>query len=171
MRFAAALLMAATIQGGELPPRIVGFTLSETPSGLMKAFRQAPNVVKQPAALIVQFHEDSDHSKVHSCDGDFAWAFYFSASGEMQSITWNPEKPIAVSKLFPAKDRELHSTSAVGVKASVMLRRLSGGRLLIANVNSPDQAELQQAVLMRADTVGRFFPWLAARLKSDKTGE
>ncbi|MBC7925655.1 MAG: hypothetical protein H7039_08365 [Bryobacteraceae bacterium] len=154
--------------GSILPPHVLSFTLNEAPSVLVKKFSgQKPNIVKQPTFRMLQFHEATAHEN-HSCDGAFAWEFYYDVSGEMQSVTWNGEAPLAVSKLFPTKDRLVFSTETMpGTTAMVFVRRLPGDRVLISNVSSPLQTEVQQAVMMRESAVGRFLPWLARELKAD----
>src|SRR5262245_61943780 len=103
MRFSGILLLflAMSSRGGEKPPRILDLTLDETPAALEKMFRQPAQLIRQPSWGVVQFHEPGSNGGVHSCDGDFEWEFYYSAQGQLESVTWSPVKPVSLETLFP----------------------------------------------------------------------
>lgn len=164
MRSALLLLVVATTLGGESPPRILSFSLDEKPAELTKIFSASPTVFRANGYRLLQFHDTRGHQE-QGCEGAFDWEFYIDGNGAIQSVTWNPERAISTEELFPLPTRKYVANGSGGIKTGVFVRQLPGNRLLIANVNSPDQQAIQNVTIIRAGSVSRFLPWVAGRLK------
>lgn len=156
MRLAGVLLLVMAALGGTTPPKLLTFTLGEKPAQIVSRFGAMPNVVRGREYTILQFH-DAGSEKQHDCDGGFEWEVYLNGSGAIQSITWNPTKPVSVSDLFP--DRQ-YISSPTTPKTGAFVRHLSKETLVFATANSDDQKSIQQATLMRSVVADRLLPWV-----------
>lgn len=153
-----------SLWGGPPPLRILTFQLDETPDALTEKFGSEANIIRHAAWNVVQFYGPGLKSERHDCDGAFEWEFFYDRVGQLHSVTWNPKNTVAAAQLFPEDRRETYSHIASGIQSTVLIRRLFGGRLLIASVADPKETTMHQVVLMRADSLGRFLPWLAQLL-------
>lgn len=80
----------------------------------------------------------------------FGWSFVFDTPGDRAvCITRRFTTPRDLSALFPPESTTRHESRG----AVALVRRLGDGRVLIG-------IGRQQLVLMRANAVERFFPWL-----------
>ena len=93
---------------------------------------------------------------------EFSHALVFRKSdGKLVSIshTYNPERN--VDMFFPANETTAHWFRAEGQPGFPMrVRKLSGGRLLIAVGTSKPGQTTGQLVLMRESELHHFYPWL-----------
>ena len=164
MRAGVVIVLATATWGGEAPPHLLNFTFGERSAQLRKTLGGAPNVVRGTGYRVLQYHGSRAHNAGRSCDGVFEWELYLDFAGTPQSLTWNAEKPVRLDKLFPRSHRRFLTNDAALGRPSVVLRELPGGRILLASVVSAEQETVQQVTLFRSGSLGRFLPWVAARL-------
>ena len=97
---------------------------------------------------------------------DFSHALVFRKSdGRLVSVsrTYNPER--GVDAFFPPGETSVHWFRAPGQPDFPMrVRRLRGGRVLIAVGTSKPGHTTSQLVLMRESELRHFYPWLAEDL-------
>lgn len=94
---------------------------------------------------------------------DFSHALVFRKSdGKLVSLSrnYNPER--IVDEFFPTAQTTVHWFHAAGQPDfAARVRRLRGGRVLIAVGTSKPGQTTGQLVLMREDELRHFYPWLA----------
>jgi hypothetical protein len=97
---------------------------------------------------------------------DFSHALVFRKSdGKLVSVSrsYNPERN--VDAFFPPSETTVHWFRAAGQPDFAMrVRRLRGGRVLIAVGTSKPGQTTSQLVLMREIELRHFYPWLAEDL-------
>ena len=102
-----------------------------------------------------RFGDDLDHD-------EFSHALLFrKADGKLVSVSrsYSPERN--VDKLFPNAETKTYSYPSDGlIKFSIRVRRLSGGRLLMAMGVSEAGQLTGQVVLMRESELRYFYEWL-----------
>jgi len=101
------------------------------------------------------------------CDhDDFSHQFVFSKSqGTLVSVTRNFESERLVDEFFPREATSIcHFPDAKNPQYSIRVRRLSGGRLLIAPGRARAGQPAGQVVLMRESVLRTFYPWAADQL-------
>jgi hypothetical protein len=104
---------------------------------------------------------DTDHD-------DFSLAVVFRRStGALVSITRNAESERNVDAFFPEAETTTHFyPTAQKPQFSVRLRRLAGGRILMAMGVSKAGQTTGQLVLIRESELRYFFDWLSNQLQS-----
>lgn len=157
MRAVVSLFLVTILWGGETPPQLLKLTFRETPEQFSKTLGPVTNVIRGESYRVLQFHGAQDHE---SCE----WEIFFDSTGSPQSVIWNPENPVPVSSLFPSKDTRILTNESGGATRRVMVRHLSGNRVLVASIVSQDQKTINQVTLFRAATLNLYLPWVAAKL-------
>lgn len=140
---------------------VVWLTLDETMEDVVRAFGRPALVAESGAGLVSwQFQlGDIDHH-------DFSHVLVFRAADrKLLSVTRNCEPERRMDALFPATETRSYAVPGTGVtRFRMRVRRLPGGRLLMAMSLDRADAPVGQLVLMKEAEVGRFYPWLAAEL-------
>jgi len=164
-----ALLLAAPVFS-QLPPAadpvvkegaIQWFTLAETRSEVAKQLG--------PPSLAAEFGKDflSWQYRIGNVDHEeFSHQVVFRRSdGKLVSITRNYEEERNVDALFPDAETTVHSyPDEKKPEFRLRLRRLSGGRVLMAMGSAQKGKLTGQLVLMRESELPVFYPWLAQQL-------
>ena len=125
-------------------------------------------------AMVADFGQDfqSWRYQIDNVDhDDFSHAVVFRKSDHsLVSVTRSYEPERNVDALFPeAKTTVHHYPDARNPQFSLRLRRLSGGRALMA-MGSPRRGQTTgQLVLMRESELRYFYPWLYDRLYTGKS--
>jgi len=104
---------------------------------------------------------------------DFSHALVFRKSdGKLVSISRSYSTQRNVDAFFPVSETSTHWFRATGQPDFAMrVRKLSGGRVLIAvGVSKPGQTT-SQLVLMRESELAHFYPWLEKELAGKDTGK
>lgn len=122
-----------------------------------------------PPAMVSEFDDfiawqyqmgDIDHH-------DFShYVLFRKSTGKLVSITRNYDPERSVDELFPATQTKVYFHSGVeNGKFGVRLRRLEGGRLIMAigSVRAGQPAE--QLVLIAEAELPHFFEWLADQIR------
>lgn len=145
------------IKGGQF----VWFTLSESRAELTTALGR-PAVVADFGHDFVSWQYQLGNIDHH----DFSHQVVMRRDGAIVSITRNYEPERNVDALFPENETTTHEYAVDGKpQFSVRVRRLSGGRLLLAmGVSKPGQ-KTYQLMLIRESEVRYFHPWLAEQLR------
>lgn len=164
---AGALLLAAP-PAEKLPPQadprvsagtVEWFTLNETPQQIRKEFGPPALAAEYGAGLLTwQFQMGGiDHH-------DFSHVVVFRKDDQrLVSVTRNYEPEQGVDALFPLAASKV--VPIPGPAGFVMhVRRLAGGRLLMAMTREGAGQTTGQVTLMRESEVARFYPWLAGRI-------
>jgi hypothetical protein len=97
---------------------------------------------------------------------DFSHALVFRKSdGKLVSVSRNYDPQRTVDQFFPASKTTVHYYPDAGKpQFTIRVRRLSGGRLLMAmGVAKPGQST-GQILLVRESELSHFYPWLEAQL-------
>jgi len=127
-----------------------------------------------PPALVAEFGEDflSWQYQIDNSEHDeFSHSVVFRKSDRsLVSITRNYSPERSVDGLFPGAETTVHHfPDAKAPQFSLRLRRLSGGRVLMA-MGSPKQGQpTGQLVLMRESELRVFYPWLYQQLYPGKS--
>lgn len=138
---------------------VVWLSLNETMEDVVRAFGRPALVAESGAGLVSwQFQlGDIDHH-------DFSHVLAFRmADRRLLSVTRNYEPERRVDALFPVGETRDYAVPGA-TRYRMRVRRLPGGRLLMAMSLDGAGAPVGQVVLMREAEVGRFYPWLAAEL-------
>ncbi len=91
------------------------------------------------------------------------------SDGSLVSITRNYEPEQVVDPLFPDDEVTVHYYPDDKVpQFSLRLRRLSGGRVLMAMGSAKRSSPTGQLVIMRESELRHFYPWLKGQLDSAK---
>jgi hypothetical protein len=89
------------------------------------------------------------------------------STGTLISVARNYEPERNVDSLFPEQESVTYTNSEATPAFSVRARKLSGGRLLIAQgVSKPGQST-GQLFLIRRDELVFFYPWIAEQSKQN----
>jgi hypothetical protein len=165
LRLVGALLTAAPLfsQSGADPAVVKGrvqwLTLGESREDLARAMGP-PRMIAPFGADFVAYqyqiggvdHHDYSHQVVVR-----------RSDGTVVSITRNYEPEIVVDEFFPEPETSAYRCQECG-GYSVRVRKLSGGRLLLAmGVSRPGQ-RTGQLLLIRESELRVFLPWLAAEM-------
>ena len=166
---AGALLAAAPLfcqSPSAAEPRIekgalVWFDLTETRERVGRA-------VGRPA-MAGEFGGDFEtwQYRIGEIDHDeFSHQFVFRKSeSALISVTRSYDTEQDVDALFPEAETEVHYYPGPAVpRYGLRLRRLSGGRLLMAMGSTKPGEPTMQLVLMREAELRYFYPWLAEQL-------
>lgn len=98
---------------------------------------------------------------------DFSHYLVFEkSSGSLVAITRSYASQQNVDELFPEAETSVYEEP--NSRFHVRVRRLSGGRMLLAMGAAKPGDRTDQLVLIRANTIRNFYPWLANQL--DATG-
>jgi hypothetical protein len=153
------LLLAAPAFSQE---QIVAFKLNETRAEVSKLLG-APAFI-QPAGDLESWQYQIGVEDHH----EFSHALVFRIStGQLISATQNFEPAKPLDALFPsAETRVYHYPDAQHPEFSVRLRKLDGGRLLLAMGSAKQGSDVAQIMLIREDELPRFHTWLADQLHS-----
>ena len=97
---------------------------------------------------------------------EFSHQFVFAGPEKtLISVTRNYEPELSVDQFFPARETTVHQYPDSGApQYSLRLRRLPGGRVLMAMGSSRPGQVTGQLVLMRESSLEVFYPWLAVQL-------
>ncbi len=160
------LLMAAPLFSQTDPwlkagmPEPAWFQLTEDGEQVVKLLGKPANVVEFGKDFVSwQFQIGAGHD-------DFSHVAVFRKSeGKLISITREYEPESDVDALFPpAETTACFFPDAVKPKFAVRVRRLSGGRLLMAMGTSKPGQRTGQLLLIRETELGNFYSWIAAQL-------
>ncbi len=128
--------------------------------------------------MVAHFGKDfeSYQYQIGSADShEYSHQIVFRRSGELVSVTRNYEPERLVDEFFPAAETTVYCHPDPAVSYCLRLRRLSGGRLLLAMGSARAGIATGQLVLIRDSEVRSFYPWLAERLTgatgSRRTGD
>ena len=95
------------------------------------------------------------------------YAVFRKADGKLISITRQYEPERNVDMLFPTEETlTCFFPDKTTVTFAARVRRLSGGRLLIAMGSAKPGQKTGQLLLIREAEVGHFYPWVAAQMTS-----
>lgn len=131
---------------------LLSLTLNESPAWLAAHLGTNPEVRKEAAHRVYEFHTEREHD----CNSNPEWIFYYDADGRLLSATLNA---VLSRTEFPLRFSHAGTT--------VLVKLLPGNRVLFATA-AGDGEDPGQVVLMRRDAVGRFLPWLDQELSSHK---
>ena len=172
--FTGALLTAALLFPQEPPaadPKIVNgdliwFLLSET--------KELAAQVLGPPRYTAEFGRDFESWQYQIGDIDhdeFSHQLVFrKAGGELVSVARNYQPERNVDALFPEQQTRTHYyPDAKNPRFSLRLRRLSGGRLLMAMGVSKAGQLTGQILLIRESELRHFYPWLSKELETTKS--
>jgi hypothetical protein len=138
------------------------FTLAETPEEIAKALGaprlNAPFAEAEFVSWQYQIGLEDQH--------EFSHQLVFRKNGQLVSVTRNYETERTVDEWFPAGETTAHFyPNAEKPEFSVRVRRLPGGRLLMAmGISKPGQTT-GQIMLMRDSELRYFYPWLAKQVE------
>ncbi len=142
---------------------VVWLTLDETMEEVARALGRPALVAESGGGLVSwQFQlGEIDHH-------DFSHVLVFRGSDrKLLSVTRNYEPERNVEALFPVAEMRSYAVpGATGYRMRV--RKLPGGRLLMALSLAQAGAPVGQLVLMKETEVGRFYPWLAQELAAGR---
>jgi len=132
------------------------FTLSET--------RQQAAAILGPPAATTAFADDLEswQYKRGGTDGhDYSHALVFRKStGKLVSITRNWEPEQLVDAFFPPAETKVQLAPNTPTPFGARVRRLSGGRLLVAMGSMKAGQPTGQLLLIAESEVRHFIPWL-----------
>jgi hypothetical protein len=153
-----ALLIAAPVFSQDQD--LLGFLLNDTPA-------QVRQRLGRPV-LVAPFGEfESWQYQVGVEDNhEFSHVLLFRvATGELVSVTRNWEQEQLVDELFPAAESKVYYYPDAGhPEYGVRVRRLTGGRVLIAMGSAKAGDPTGQIVAIRESELAHFHPWLATQL-------
>jgi hypothetical protein len=159
--FTLGVLLAAPPPSSPEPAFRAGefswFSLDETMSDVRR--------VMGPPVSVSDFGEDlrSWQYRIGGTDGhDFSHYFVFRKStGKLVSVTrcYDPEQP--VDAIFPSSDTKVVlSSNSAELPYGARVRRLSGGRFLIAMGSLKEGQPTGQLTLIAGNELNHFFPWI-----------
>ncbi|MDX2151535.1 MAG: hypothetical protein SFV54_12430 [Bryobacteraceae bacterium] len=160
-----ALLTAAPLFSERLPGRdprvekgqVIWFLLTESREQVAKAMGP-PSVVSEIGQYVSWQYMGGDvdhHEPSHTL-------IFRKADGVLAGVTRNYEPDRDVDALFPAKETSAHHfPNAEKPEMSLRLRRLPGGRVLIAIGSPKPGTPTPQLTLMREAELKIFYPWLS----------
>lgn len=104
--------------------------------------------------------------QLDSADEDYShYAVFRKSDGKLISVTRQFAKERLVDEFFPdAETVVCHYPDAVKPVFGVRVRRLPGGRLLIAMGSAKRGAVTGQLMLIRENELGNFYPWIQVQL-------
>jgi len=147
-----ALLFAAPAFSQEQD--LLQFQLNEKPEQVMQRLGRP--------SLVVPFGEfESWQYQIGIEDNhEFSHILLFRG-GELLSLTRNWEQERTVDQLFPEKESKVYYyPDAQHPEYGVRVRRLSGGRVLMAMGSAEQGQPTGQIVLIRESELPHFHPWL-----------
>ncbi len=149
-----ALLLAAPVFSQE--ENLLSFELNEKPAELTQR-------LGRPALIVPSGEFESWQYQIGIEDNhEFSHILLFRKStGELLSLTRNWEHERNIDELFPPEQTKVYfysdeQTPAYGVR----VRRLSGGRILMAMGSAAPGQLAGQVVLIRESELHIFHPWL-----------
>ncbi len=96
-----------------------------------------------------------------SCEGKYAYSFYISDGGQIQSVLHQPDRPVPLGYFFPVgKFRDYEVRNSSGYTFRYRVRTLENGLLLVATLLQPDAKLMDQVVLIRVSALTAAFPLL-----------
>jgi hypothetical protein len=124
-----------------------------------------------PPKAVVGFGEDFESWQYQidfGDEGEFSHlAVFRRSSGDLISVTRNYETERLVDGLFPeAGTRVMSYPDATHPQYTLRLRRLSGGRVLMAMGVAAAGQPTGQIVLMRESALRIFYPWVSEQLRN-----
>jgi hypothetical protein len=149
-----ALLLAAPVFSQQ--DEILDFQLTETRA-------QAQRKLGSPALVVPAGDFESWQYQIGVEDNhEFSHVLLFRVStGELLSATRNWERERTVDELFPeAESKVYYYPDAQHPEYGVRMRRLSGGRVLMAMGSAKAGQPTGQVVLIRESELPIFHPWL-----------
>lgn len=171
-----ALLSAALLFSQEHETPAAGpvlFTLEETREQVARAMGSPDLVANFGTDLLSwQFRLGGvDHHSGGCTAGEYSHQLVFRKStGKLVSVTVNFEHDQKVDALFPEDETAVHHyPDAARPQLSVALRRLPGGRALIATGMPEPGRSAAQLLLIRESEIRHFLPWLYGRLQPGET--
>ena len=149
-----ALLLAAHVFSQQ--EDILGFQLTET--------RAEARAKLGPPALVAPFgdFETWQYQIGVEDNHEFSHVLLFrAATGKLISVTRNWEQERPVDEMFPeSQSKVYYYPDAAHPQYGVRVRRLSGGRVLMAMGSAKPGDPTGQVVLMRESELQVFHPWL-----------
>ncbi len=153
-----ALLLGAAPHPSAGDRQILDLSLTETPD-------QVTRILGRPA-LVADFAGDflSWQYQIGDIDHhEFSHQLVFRRSTRsLISVTRNYDPPRILDDLFPASETTTHHSPDKSFH--LRLRRLSGGRLLMAMGAAEAGQQVAQVLLIRQSELAHFYPWLAKQL-------
>jgi hypothetical protein len=149
-----ALLLAAPVFSQQ--DEILTFQLTETRA-------EAQKKLGRPALVVPQGDFESWQYQIGVEDNhEFSHVLLFRIStGELLSFTRNWEQERTVDELFPeAESKVYYYPDTVHPEYGVRVRRLSGGRVLMAMGSPKSGQPTGQVMLIRESELKIFQPWL-----------
>lgn len=149
-----ALLLAAPLFSQNV--EVLPFQLTESRA-------QVRQKLGQPALVVPAGDFESWQYQVGVEDNhEFSHVLLFRVStGELLSATRNWEQECSVDELFPAAEsRVYYFPDAQHPEYGVRVRRLSGGRVLMAMGSAKAGQPTGQVVMIRESELAIFHPWL-----------
>jgi len=109
--------------------------------------------------------------QIDSTNEDYShYAVFRKSDGKLISVTRQYEPERNVDALFPSSKTTVCSfPDPVRPTFAVRVRRMSGGRLLIAMGSARDGQKTSQLLLIRESELGNFYPWIAEQLAADSS--
>ena len=104
--------------------------------------------------------------QIDSSDEDYShYAVFRKTDGKLISVTRQYEPERNVDVLFPLAETVVcYFPDEAKPTFSARVRRLSGGRLLIAMGSAKPGQKTGQLLLIRETELGNFYPWISAQL-------
>jgi len=169
-----ALILSAPLLCGEQPTaadpkiekgKLLWFSLLETPAQVEAALGKPALAASSGSDhLSWQFRlGGTDHH-------DFSHVLVFRKStSKLVSVTRVYEEERMVDEFFPPAETTVHHYRDAGKTSfGVRLRRLPGGRLLLAMGSSKPGVPTGQLVLMDETELATLYPWLAEQLRRSR---
>jgi hypothetical protein len=137
------------------------FLLSETKDNVRRQLGQPKDIATFPAdfeAWQYEIGETREEESSHQL-------VFRKSTGQLISVTRNYEPERVVDEWFPPAETSVYLyPDKVHPRYGLRLRRLPGGRVLMAmGISAPGQ-KTGQIVLMRESEIRFFYPWLADQL-------
>ena len=171
---AGALLMAAPLfsqVGGTLPAwadPVVKQGAAEPAWFQLTENRDQVGAMLGKPVLVADSGKDfySWQYQMDSTDEDYShYAVFRKTDGKLISVTRQYEPERNVDVLFPVADTTVcYFPDSSKPTFAVRVRRLSGGRLLMAMGTSKPGQITGQLLLIRESEVGHFYPWIPVQL-------
>lgn len=153
---------------------LLEFQLDETPQQLMTRFDRPPQTARGRGYQLLLFHALAPVSiepglpldwatavATASCEGKYAYSFYVSDDGQIQSVLHQPDRPVPLGYFFTlGKFRDYAVSRSSGFTFRYRVRTLENGLLLVATLLQPDAKVIDQVVLIRKSALTAAFPLL-----------
>lgn len=169
----AVLLVAAPLSPSQTPqpgdPLVVGgsvnwFEMTESEFDVARLMGPPKSVADFGVGMVSLGYALDDKIE----EQEFSHQFVFhKASHRLISVVRNYAPEIPVEALFPATASSAHYLTVNDKRIfGVRLRRLSGGRLLLAMGAPVPGQTTSQLLMMRESDIGTIYPWLSEQLGS-----